>query len=51
MSGEPNPQRFGYKGEPIIKGSETIYELITKEDGFGFGLALVRITDQPNEAL
>ncbi|MDP2671179.1 MAG: hypothetical protein Q8P13_01825 [bacterium] len=46
---EPNPELIGYKGEPIVKGSETIYEMVTAEDGFGFGVALVRITDQPNE--
>ena len=32
-----------FKGDPIVKQGETIYEIITKEDGFGFGLALARI--------
>lgn len=47
---EPNPEVIGYKGEPIVRGSETIYEIITAEDGVGYGLALVRIGNKTNEA-
>ena len=50
MRSEPDPRRLGVKGEPIVKGSETIYEIIKGEDSFGFGLALVRIEGEPNEA-
>lgn len=32
-----------FKGTPIVKQGETLFEIITKEDGFGFGLALARI--------
>ena len=49
MPAEPDPKRLGAKGKPIVKGSETIYEIIRGKDGFGFGLSLVRITDGWNE--
>jgi hypothetical protein len=47
---EPNPEKLGAKGPPIVQGSETIWEIVKAEDGFGFGLALVRIEGGWNEA-
>ena len=49
MNSEPDPKLLGARGEPIVRGSETIWEIVTEEDGFGFGLALVRIADEWNE--
>jgi len=46
---EPKPELLGFKGKPIVKGSETIYEIIKKDAGLGFGLALVRIEGEWNE--
>jgi len=50
MLSEPDPKRLGFRGEPIVKGSETIYEIIRREEGFSFGLALVCIEGGWNEA-
>ncbi len=44
-----NPKQLGFRREPIVKGSETIYEQSKGRDRFGFGQALVRIGRHWNE--